>query len=295
MKEIKVKFAPLVKQLEVQAKKNLITSGFTGQYRSAFKGSGLEFDGYRRYDQSDDAKLIDWKATLRSGQLMVREFVQERQLETWFVFDVSSSMCFASTEKLKCEYSAEFIAALTFAIIQGGDGAGLIMFSDRIVFQLNPAIGARQYYMITKALSNPQLYEGEFDLDKMLRWLNQFVKRNSTVVIVSDFIGLEGDWRRQLAVAGQKFELIGVMIRDPRDQYLPDVGQVVISDPFTSREMVVDTKKVKKEYEANARAQVEEFREAFKKSGGDLLILLTDKEFVNPLKEFFAWRKVKWR
>ncbi|MBU0980297.1 MAG: DUF58 domain-containing protein [Nanoarchaeota archaeon] len=295
MKQIKVDFAPLVKQLEIQAKKNIIISGMTGQYRSVFKGRGMEFEGYRKYDQSDDARMIDWKASLRSKQPVVRELIEERQLETLFVFDVSSSMLFASTEKLKCEYAAELIATMGFAIIQGGDAAGLLMFSDHKVFQVNMATGPRQYYLMTRALENPKLYEGEYDLDRMLDHLIHFTRRNTTIVMVSDFIGVKGDWRGKLKIAARKFDLIGIMIRDPRDITMPEVGQVVISDPYTSKEMVIDTKRLKDHYADAAKKQIEEVQAAFKEAGADLLFLVSDQGFIKPMREFFMWRRAKWR
>ncbi|MFH1409774.1 MAG: DUF58 domain-containing protein [Nanoarchaeota archaeon] len=295
MKEIRVNFAPMLKRLEVYAKKQLISSGFTGQYATTFKGRGLEFEGYRRFSPMEDARLIDWLASVRANQLVIREFVQERQLQILFVFDVSSSMLFASTEKLKCEYAAEFIGAMAFAIINGGDAAGLLMFTDKVVHQLPPSMGPRQFYLIARSLQNPKLYEGKRDFVAMLKWINNFVKRNTTVVIVSDFLGTHGEWLKELRIAGQKFDLIGVMIHDPHDITLPDVGQVVISDPYSMKEMLIDTGKIKKEFERNAKSQMDEVQDGFKKSNADLVSLTTDKEFVDPIKSFFERRKSRWR
>src|SRR3989344_6963469 len=104
MKELNVNFPPLIKKREMSSRRGMF-GPLTGEYRSAFKGRGLEFTGYRKYDPSDDASLIDWKASLRSKDLVVREMVDERNLEILFAFDVSSSMSFASGEKLKNEYA----------------------------------------------------------------------------------------------------------------------------------------------------------------------------------------------
>ena len=132
MKEIKLNLKPLIKELDTQLKKGLSHEPMAGDYRSVFKGRGLEFEGYRDYNPEDDATMIDWKATLRAKRLVVRELREERNLSVLFLFDVSNSMLYASTEKLKCEYAAELIATLSYAIREVGDAVGLVMFNDKI-------------------------------------------------------------------------------------------------------------------------------------------------------------------
>lgn len=294
MEKLKLNLKPLMKELEVYTKKGFF-AGFAGEYISAFKGRGLEFTGFKDYDQSEDATKIDWKASLRAQKLLARELVEERNLEVLFLFDVSSSMSFASVDKLKNEYAAELIATLSFAIINASDAVGLVMFTDKIVKFLPPRLGNRQYYLITQALSNPKLYDGKFDLIKVLNFIGGVLRRRSIVVLVSDFIGLKGDWRRALGMVGTKYELIGIMIRDPGDNFMPDVGQVVISDPFSEKEVVINTSKVRNEYNAFTKRQISEVEEIFKKVGADFVHLTTDKPFMKPVIDLFRRRKQKWR
>ncbi len=295
MEELKLNLKPLIKRLEVSTKKGL-TGILTGSYKSTFKGKGFDFEGYRDYDPTDDASLIDWKATLRTQDLLVKVLVEERNVNIVFLVDVSSSMSFASVEKLKNEYAAELVASMSFAAIGAGDSVGLVMFTDRIVKFLPPAMGSRQYFMIIKSLSDPKLYDGKFDFSKIMSDLMGSVKRGAIVIIVSDFIGLGKDWEKHLRAASEKFEIIGVMVRDPRDYEMPaDVGQIVVSDPYSEKEVLIDTAAVKKEYESAVNEQVKHIKETFINSKSEFLELRTDKPFMNDIIKFFLMRHKRKR
>jgi len=295
MEELKLNLKPLIKRLEVHTKRGL-TSTLTGSYKSTFKGKGLDFVGYRNYDVGDDANMIDWKATLRSQDLLVKVLVEERNVNIIFLVDVSSSMSFASIDKLKNEYAAELVASLSFAAIQAGDSVGLVMFNDKIVKFLPPNMGNKQYFMIIKSLSNPKLYEGKFDFSRVINDLMNSFKRGAIVVIVSDFIGLGQNWENYLRAVSEKFEVIGIMVRDPRDYEIPaDVGQIVISDPYSDKEVLIDTAKIKDEYEAVVKEQIKYIKQTFIKSKSDFLELRTDKPFLNHIINFFLMRNKKRR
>ena len=292
MEELKLNLKPLIKKLEVSTKRGFIDI-LTGSYKSSFKGKGLDFEGYRGYISGDDANMIDWKATLRSQDLLVKVLTEERNVNIIFLVDVSSSMSFASIDKLKNEYAAELVASLSFAAIQAGDSVGLVMFNDKIVKFLPPAMGNKQYFMI-KTLSNPKLYEGKFDFSRVITELINSFKRGAIVVIVSDFIGLGEDWEKYLNAASERFEIIGMMVRDPRDYEMPeDVGQIVISDPYSDKEVLIDTATLKEEYEASVKEQIKYVKHTFIKSKANFLELRTDKPFLNHVINFFLVRNKK--
>lgn len=289
--EIKLDLHPLIKKLEIFSTKN-VSGELTGKYVTNIRGKGLEFDGFRNYSINDDAKSIDWKASLRSQNILVKKFVEERQLNVYFLFDVSNSMLFASTKKLKCEYAAELIASLSFAILQAGDNVGVAFFTDKIVKNIPPMMGNKQYYAIVRSLQNPELYGGNFDFEAAMNFMNTFIKKQSLVVVVSDFIGLTGDWMTHLEVVAKKFDIMPVIIRDPRDRKLPDdMCQVIVQDPFSHKQMVMDPEKMKKDYEKEAKKREDEVIDAFRRMHVKSLVLSTDEVFVNPLLKFVAGRK----
>ncbi len=294
MKELKVDFKPLLKRLEASSKKGLFGEG-GGEYRSVFKGRGFEFTGFRQYLTSDDAHSIDWKSSIRAGELLLRVYTEERNLQIVFLLDVSSSMSFTSSDKLKNEYAAELVASLSYAILEAGDHVGLVMFSDKIVRVIQPNAGPHQFYTITKALSDPALYDGGVDFTKILRFAAKSLKQNTILIIVSDFIGVNKDWESALRAVSARSEVIGIMIRDPFDIILPNVGQVVVSDPFSEKEVILNTARLQLAYAVETKHQVDSLRTLFRQINGDFVPIITNKSFVKPLLDFFQERKARWR
>lgn len=296
MKKLKLNFKPLIKKFEMFTKKNTI-SELSGSYLSLLKGKGMDFEGYRVYSESDDARDIDWKASLRSPNMLVRILTEERNVKVFFLFDVSDSMLCSSIDKLKCEYAAEIIASLSFAILRAGDSVGLAMFSDKVVKNLPPKNGSKHYYDIISTLSSPNLYGGKFNLSNVLKFLNSCLQRNSVVIIISDFIGLDDSWKRHLKIASKKFNfLLTLIIRDPIDNKFPnDPGQVVLEDPFLQNKMLIDPARVSKSYESKSKDIKEKVRLELSKVRCATLELITDKPFEKPLINFLIKSKEKWR
>jgi uncharacterized protein (DUF58 family) len=293
IRELKLNLRPLIKKFEVFIRKNTM-GDLTGSYVTAIKGRGLEFEGYRPYSINDDASQIDWRASLRAQETLVKKFVEERNLNVFFLFDVSNSMLFASTEKLKAEYGAELIASLSFSILQAGDDAGIAMFTDRLVKVVPLMMGSRHYYVMIKQLSDPNLYGGAFDFAFALKFLIDYLKKRSMVVLVSDFIGLKGDWEKHLTTVSQKFDLIPIMVRDPHDVTLPmNIGQVVVKDPYSDQQIVIDPNVMKQEFERNVLEKDNQLRAAFRKCHVPLLELYTNQSFVNPIINFLRMRVPK--
>lgn len=296
MKKLKLNLKPMISKLEVFTKKETM-SELSGGYASFFRGKGLDFEGYRKYTLKDDSRDIDWKASLRSKELLLRIMKDERNLRVFFLFDVSDSMLFASVDKLKCEYGAELIASLCFAILRAGDSVGLVMFSDGIVKILPVKSGIQHYYDIIKSLSNPELYGGKFNFAKVLKFLNSYLPRNSIVITISDFIGLDNRWIPHFKIATKKFDfLLVIMVRDPVDNNFPkDTGQAVIEDPFSLNKLIIDPNLIKKEYDDSSRKIKEKIKREFSKVRCETIELLTNKEFEKPLLRFFVEGGKKWR
>ncbi len=294
-KKLHVDLTPAIKKLEITIK-GLMSTRILGGYRSAFRGRGLEFAGYREYTPDEDSSLIDWKASARANSLLVKEYEEERSLEVFFIIDVGSSMIFGSTEKLKNEYAAEFAASLAHIILESGDRFGYGLFNNKVKAESFPQQGKNQFYKFTKDLVNPNNYGGRFDLDEAIKYTLGHLKNGSLVLIISDFIGLKGEWKRYIKGAGKKFDLIGVMIRDPRDQTLPeDSYQVAIENPHSEEQMVVDPLLIKEKYERLVKEEEEKIKQEFLRAGADFLELNTSKSFIKPLIIFFKIRGEKWR
>ncbi|MCK4520937.1 MAG: DUF58 domain-containing protein [Nanoarchaeota archaeon] len=295
MNKLKVDLTPTIKRLEIVTR-NLVTTKFVGNYKSVFKGRGLEFESYREYTQSDDAELIDWKATVRANKTLIKEFVEERNINIFFLIDASASMVLGSIPKLKSEYAAELVASLSYAILSAGDSVGFALFADKVVKEIRCTNGMKQFYALSQTVVNPDLYGGTFDFGESLRFLSRYLKESTLVIIVSDFIIPGNDWEEYLKMAARKFDIIGIMVRDPTDITLPrGIGQVVVSDPFSNQKMIIEPNVIGDDYEKEVRREINRIRGEFLKSNSDFLQLTTNKPFLNPLIKLFELRKTKWR
>src|SRR3989338_4782738 len=295
MARLKVSLEIGLKRLEIFTR-GLVNTDFLGNYKSVFKGKGLEFLEYRNYSPSSDAKLIDWKAIIRSNQLLVKEFIEERNLDVFFLVDASESMAFASISKLKCEYAAEFASCLTYAILKTGDKVGYALFNDKIIKDAPPKGGVKQFYKFSEILANPRNYGGRKNLRQAINFLSEVVKERSLVFVVSDFIGASDDLKKSLELATAKLDIIGVMVRDPIDKKMPaEKGQIALIDVESDQRLIVEPRKIRQDYARETRREEKEIEAIFIDNKCSFLNLCTNESFVEPLVDLFVMRAKKWR
>lgn len=291
LKELKVDLSPHLKKMDVYSRKDVLSKTNEGEWSTVFKGHGIEFAGFRVYQYGDDASLIDWKASLRANDVMVREFEEFKNFTVFFLLDVSDSMLYSSTGKLKCEYAAELVYSLSEAITLSGDSVGLAMFNDNFINSIYPDIGAEILQNIKKNLLNPNNYGGGFDLKKALLMARSILGREAVIVIVSDFIGLEEGWDKYIEMLGGDFELLAFVVRDKVDRELPlDGGQFMAKHPFTGGNIYVDAGQYHKKYKEMVIRQERHIETVFRKSRGDFLLLTTDKDYLDGIMRFFNKR-----
>jgi len=296
MKKLKLDIKNLANRLDITTK-GMFKSTLAGNYQTAFRGQGLEFYGFRKYSQADDASRIDWKASSRANDLLVREYTEERSLNVFFLVDASSTMLFGSRDKIKAQYAAELVASMSFAIIHSSDSVGLGMFNKNLVKNFLPASGEKQYYNILNNLVDLNLYGNGFDIEKPLKYYTGVLPRGSLFFIVSDFIGLKGEeWIKALRVACRKLDVMGIMIRDVRDRLLPsEYSEIVLESPEDDRKKVINPAAIKHAYESYVKREEERIAEVFSQCGGEFMLLTTDADFVNAIIKTFKRRMLKYR
>lgn len=291
LKELDVDLVERIRKLDIIAKKNTLTQMMEGNWTTLFKGRGMEFAGYRVYSYGDDASMIDWKASLRAKQVLIKEYEEEKNLKVFFFVDVSNSMLFTSTARLKCEYVIELVATLTQGILRSGDAVGLGLFNEKLVARVEPNIGKVMQYRVIRNLMNVKNYGGNFDFKKAIMYLLSFLKGKALVIIISDFIGLDPHWKKYLELAADKWEIIGFMIRDPRDRTLPkNTGQFVLEDPYSEHKIYIDVNKYKKKYDEYVKKEEEEIEKGFTATRSGFLKLSTTEDFHKPIIRFFRKR-----
>jgi uncharacterized protein (DUF58 family) len=294
MAKFKINISPSLSRLDLVIK-GTTNSPFMGNYASGFKGKGFEFDGFRKYTFADDASRIDWKTSARSDRLLIKEFVEERNIDVFFVVDVSSKMMLGSTKRLKTEYVADLVASLAHTILRAGDRVGLMLFSDKVTKIVYPTNGMKHFHSLSDSLSNLSFYGGGCEIKKAMDELTRILNKGSIVFLISDFITDE-NLESSLKYAGQKFDLTAIVVRDPIDMELPTgIGQIMIQDPTYGEKILVTPKRIAPYYASEAKAHLRDVKKSFFKSNVDLIELSTKRPFINKLIEFFEWRKDRWK
>ncbi len=282
-----------IRPLYVSAARN-VTTKFMGEYPSVFKGTGIEFADYRQYSPSDDASKIDWLHSLKANKLLVREYVEERNLTIMFLVNTSNSMLLGSQEKLKHEYAAELVSSMAMGALTASDAVGLCMASNRIREFIAPSLGLKQCKNMMRALVDARNYGGHGLYGAQLGKVSAMMTRNSLIFLVSDFINNDKGWKKNLAVAARKHQVIAIIVRDPIDNELPASGHIMLQDPFSGEQMLVDTKKIRKRYNEEAKRDLDEVKATFTRHGVTFIELATDKDFAAPIWGMLRRRKKSW-
>ncbi|MBU3940620.1 MAG: DUF58 domain-containing protein [Nanoarchaeota archaeon] len=273
---------------------NMQTTSAGEGYFSIFRGSGLEFKGYREYSLSDDSRRIDWKASLRSNKILIKEYFQEKGMDVIFVYDVSESMLFGSQRKIKAHFGAEFVLALASVALESNYNIGLVCFSDKIKHIFFPSSGDAQLGLFFNILGDHNTYGGEFNLEGAVDFVNAAFEHGSVVFLVSDFLGGKipfESYTDKFKVLAKKFNLISVVLRDPRDEFMPDEDvNIYVSNPYSNSNVFFNSKKIKRKYEEFTKKQKEDLVGFLKKVNAEHLELYCDKPFVDPTIAFFKRR-----
>ncbi len=287
-KKLNVDIAGKVSELEMLMKKVLPRNIMY----QLILGKGLEFDGYRDFSQNDDASLIDWKASVRGRKLLIKKYIEERDLKFIFVVDVSDNMIFGSTEKLKCEYVAELTAALSHLILMTGDRVGYTLFSDKVVKRDVPKIGTKHFDIFVSYLTDPSIYGGRSDLNKVLASLAESVDRSTSMIfLISDFINVNESYKKNFEILAGVFETVAIIVRDPLDKTFPSLNkEIVLENPETGEKLLINPKVAKSVYEKNAAKQLNLVKQMFRNCNIDFLDLTTDKPFSTEIANFLKER-----
>ena len=297
MKQLNVQISPvldiLVKKLSIISPEEEIETIPT--FRKSFGGPTWDFAGYREYSPSDDASLIDWKASVRSNRILVKEFTEIQILNVFFLLDVGSSMMLGTTGKSKVDYASEMIATLTYSILKSKGNVRLAIFSDSLKKFMISVNDVSQFYQIKETLSNEETIGGKSSLEKVSKLIASNISKGSLVIIVSDFLNLGNNWKEKIKLLGSQTNLISFMIRDPIDISLPKgVNKVFIESPYSEERLLFNVRKYKSEYEKRSKEQEIELQNILNSVNAELLVFNTSQPYLGNLINFLERRKRKF-
>jgi uncharacterized protein (DUF58 family) len=227
-----------------------VDSLLAGDYRSSFLGDGSELAQVRPYVPGDDVRAIEWNVTARTGEPHVRVNLAERVLVTWLVLDTSPSMQFGTADRRKADVAEGVAIAIGHVASRRGNRLGTVTFGDRNPRAFPPRQGRVGLVGLLAALRAESLIEedgarvGATSLGEAATRTGSLARQHALVVVVSDFRG-PLDWRTPLLELAGRHDVLAVEIRDPREQELPNAGDLWLVDPETGRLLRVDTRSEK--------------------------------------------------
>jgi uncharacterized protein (DUF58 family) len=260
----------------------------TGDYGSRFLGRGTELAQIKPYDpETDDVRHIDWKATARTGLPHVRVHLADRIVVTWLVVDASPSMDFGTADRRKADVAEGVALALGYAASRRGNKLGTVVFGSSGTSALPPRQGRAGMMGLLAGLRGRAPSSAGTSLATALRYTGKLARQRALVVVVSDFRG-DRDWRRPLLEVAGRHELICVEVRDPREQELPNAGELRLVDPETGRQLRVDTadERLRRRFAAAAEEERRDLATMLAASGARHVVVGTDGEWLRTLTGF---------
>jgi len=281
-----------IRKIEIKSKK-LVDSLFAGNFRSAFKGRGLEFEGIRQYIRGDDYRSIDWKVTARMNRPFVKIYREERELVVMLVIDVSASSAFGSLGQNKRELAAEFCATIALSAVSSGDSVGLLIFSDKIEKFIPPKKGKTHALRLLREILffTPQSRRTNFY--DALTFLNRAIKHRCITFLVSDFEGVNERDEKMLSVTNLRHDTISIVLNDEMDLITEDIGLIDIYDLETGETLTLDTSNPRilaRLHKENLKRRGA-LKQLFRKCNIDFMHLSTGYSIQKPIMEFFRRRE----
>ena len=257
---------------------------FAGDYRSAVRGRGMEFEEVRAYQPGDDIRHIDWNVTARTGAPFLKIFREERQLTLMLVVDVSGSTRVGSggrdgrtDRRLQL---ARVAGGLAYASFRNRDQVGLVTFSDQVETYLSPRRTRSHVWAVIQAVYEGKAHSHGTDLKEALAFAASMQKRRAALVIVSDFLD-PGDWDRTLGALARRHAVYAACLSDPMDEGLPGLGLVDIVDAETGQQRTVDARHL------TGIVPVEERLQRLRRAGAKAFAISTEDDLLSVLHQQF--------
>jgi len=280
-----------VRRIELRTRRT-VSEAFAGQFRSAFRGRGMEFEEVRPYQVGDDVRSIDWNVSARAGTPHVKLFREERELLVFLAVDLSGSLDFGTRATLKRDTLAEVAATVALSATRSNDKTGLLLFTDRVEHVVPPRKGSRHVLRIVRDCLSYRPQGRGTDLRLALAELDRLLHRRAVVFVLSDFLAA-GEWTRPLALLRQRHDVIPVSVRDPFEREAPPVGFLDAIDAESGRRVTLDT------FSAAGRRRYRELCDrrdraidaGFRRLEVDPVRLSTGEDPSRPLASFFRRRE----
>lgn len=282
----------IAKLKRIDLKARLVVEGFlTGLHKSPFKGFSVEFAEYRSYLPGDELKRVDWKVYAKTDRFYIREYEEETNLKAYLLLDCSGSMAYASAGVSKLEYASCLAAALSYLLLKQKDSVGLVTFAHRLENYIPPRSTPAHLRVLLHTIDRLRP-AGTTNVAQTFHMLAERIKRRGLIVVLSDLL----DDREQVVNAlrhfrHRKHEVIVFQILDPNERHFLFKGPAVFRDLETQRELILDPRAVRREYQSSFAQFFDEFRRRCGESMIDFHSVTSDTPFDRALLAYLEKRR----
>ncbi len=274
-----------IKAIQIRTQR-LVTDALAGEYESAYKGRGMEFEEVREYQPGDDVRHLDWNVTARTGVPYVKEHREERELTVMLLVDTSSSGAFGTRSRLKNEVAAEIAAVLAYTAIHSNDRVGLIVFSDDVELFIPPKKGRAHVWRVIREILEFRPVGQRTDIKSAVEFLGRVVPRRAVAFLISDFY--DNGFRESLRVAARRHDLCAVRIHDPLEESMPAVGLLEVEDAETGQAATIyASRAATARFASAAVARKSELDDFFRSAGIGRLDVSSDRPYIDDLVRYF--------
>jgi len=283
-----------VRAIEIRSRR-LADTVLTGQYRTAFRGSGMEFEEVREYISGDEVRTIDWNVTARTGRLFVKKYREERERNVVMLIDISASQYFNTRNKSKNELCAELAAVFALSALSSKDKIGLILFSDRIEKTIMPRRGRSHVLRMIREVLACAPRGKKTDIQLALGHANRILPHRSIVLLISDFFPNPEEYEKALLFTALRHDCVPIIIRDPFEESVPPSGVLIVEDAETGElvPVALDTKAARVLYSAHSGQMDARLGVFLRRHRIDSITVRTDSddsEYIGELARFFKRR-----
>lgn len=279
-----------VKLIELRTRR-LVNSLFAGEYRSIFKGQGMEFAEVREYQPGDEVRSIDWNVTARMRRPFVKRYIEERELTLMLVVDISGSERYGTVRRFKSEVATELAAVLTMSAVRNNDRVGALLFTDRVEHFVPPGKGRRHALRILRDVLVHEPEGSGTDVPLALDFLRRLLKQHAIIFLISDLQGPAVE--RTLKLLAQRHDVVVATIDDPSETSLPDIGMARLVDPESGETIDIDTSDpaVRTAFDTRAETERAARRAMLRRLAIDEIPMSTGTSYIEPLLRFFRARE----
>lgn len=294
LQELNPELIKKIRGIQLRAK-GLVNSSFAGEYKSAFRGRGMEFDEIREYVPGDDIRSIDWNVTARTNHPYVKVFKDERELTVLLAVDVSSSCLFGSHQKNKKETMAEICALIAYLALGNNDKVGLLIFTDQIETYIPPKKGRGHIWQIIRTILNFRPHSRHTSLKTSMEFIRKVLKKKSIIFFLSDF--LDQNFEIPLRQLARSHQLTTILFKDPLELNMEKWGFVNISDLETGETLNINSNDsyFQSVFQKDNQVRMNNLIRQFQTNNIDHLVIDTHRPYINVLTQFFKQRERKLR